>query len=74
MTGVSCGPDAFDCVAPDGSGFYIVQGVETDDGDAPHCFTYTGICGPGFDANYLAPAGIWSMGPSLDWLASFAAP
>ena len=74
VTGVSCGPGAFDCLAADGSGFYIVQASETDDGEAPHCFTYTGLCGPDFDLNYANPTGPWSLEPSLDWLASFAAP
>ena len=74
VTGVSCGPGAFDCIGPDGSGFYIVQDAETADGSAPHCFTYTGICGPDFDANYAPGTAAWSLGPSLDWLASFATP
>ena len=51
-----------------------MQDAETADGSAPHCFTYTGICGPDFDANYAPGTAAWSLGPSLDWLASFATP
>ena len=72
ITGQSCGATAFDCIASDGSGYYIVQASEIDNGSAPHCFTYRrGACGLGFDPNYESNTSVWSLDPSLDWLAGF---
>ncbi|MHC5084636.1 MAG: carbohydrate-binding domain-containing protein [Planctomycetota bacterium] len=71
-TGISCGGGAYDCMQPDGSGWYMVQTFETADGDDDHCFYYSGTCGYAFDDNFLNGTDVWSLAPSLDWLASFA--
>ena len=75
-SGVSCGPTAASCVAPDGSGWYLVQSFETAAGKDDHCFHYaSSFCGTvPFDANFLGGSFFWSLGPSLDWLASFTTP
>lgn len=75
-SGVSCGPTAASCTAPDGSGWYLVQSFETAAGKEDHCFHYaSSFCGTvPFDANFLGGSFFWSLGPSLDWLASFTTP
>lgn len=75
-SGVSCGPAAASCTAPDGSGWYLVQSFETAAGKDDHCFHYaSSFCGTvPFDANFLGGSFFWSLGPSLDWLASFTTP
>lgn len=75
-SGVSCGPTAASCTAPDGSGWYLVQAFETAAGKEDHCFHYaSAFCGTvPFDASFLGGNFFWSLGPSLDWLAGFTTP
>lgn len=75
-SGVSCGPTAASCESPNGSGWYLVQSFETASGKDAHCFHYgNSLCGAvPFDANFLGGNFFWSLGPSLDWLASFTTP
>lgn len=69
-TGVSCGDTAMDCYTEDGSGWYMVQSSETALGSDGHGFWLN--FQTGFDFNFVEGTDFWCMGPSLDWLASFA--
>lgn len=74
-TGVSCGPTATNCTFPDGSGWYLVPASETADGREDHCFIYQSGCGGlPMDTEFLGGSHFWSLGPALDWLASFTQP
>jgi poly(3-hydroxybutyrate) depolymerase len=76
MTGQAC--TAFNCLRPDGSGYYAVANSEVADGVADHCFWMkvnkfvpTNSCTwlPTFDPGFLPPsARPWSLTTNLDWL------
>ncbi len=69
--GLSCGVGAFSCFRADGSGWYLVQNTEVQDGTADHCY-HLGNCGTNAgDIGWLPPATApWSMRTNLSWLAS----
>lgn len=75
-SGVSCGPTATSCIAPNGSGWYLVQSFETASGKDTHCFHYGNqLCGGfPFDANFSGGSFFWSLSPALDWLKTFTTP
>jgi hypothetical protein len=69
----------WNCIQPDGSGWYMVQGSELQDGNADHCYFYSNAnstCSsftnidPGWDTG----ASVWEKNPDLDWLVSHATP
>lgn len=80
MTGVTCGA-TYDCLQPDGSGYYVVSNAEVADGTADHCYwmrsnkyfysctLYPTIAGldPGFAPPSTTP---WSLISNLNWLRS----
>lgn len=76
LTGQSC--STFSCLAPDGSGYYVVQNSEVADGVADHCywmrvnmFAPTNSCtwNPTFDPGFVPPSTTpWSLITSLNWL------
>ena len=70
LTGDNCGA-AFNCVQPDGSGYYVVSNAEVSDGDADHCFFEVGGCFAvtTFDPGFAPPATTpWSIITNLNWL------
>src|SRR3954451_13491878 len=77
VTGQSCDTAAFDCLAPDGSGWYVVQNDQVANGLADHCFFMGGSdwtsCTPtpAFDPTWLtSTTEPWALQPALDWLPS----
>ncbi len=79
VTGLTCPAGSTQCWSPDGSGagWYIVQNSQVSDGNADHCYFIDNLVatcnddGP-YDPNWLPPSTYnWSVGPNLDWLASF---
>jgi hypothetical protein len=74
QTGRSCAATAFDCLAADGSGWYVVQNSEVADGLAEHCYfhgPYFCPREPPFDPTWLTSATApWALTPNLDWLES----
>ena len=65
VTGVSCASGTYDCLQPDGSGWYIIANSELVDGKADHCYFYNGAnstCSSwnGFDVK-------WDTGTTLPW-------
>ena len=77
-TGDNCG-SSFNCLQPDGSGYYVVSNNEVADGNADHCYwqsvnTTTDSCtwfisnfDPGFQPPAMTP---WSLISNLNWLKS----
>jgi hypothetical protein len=63
------------CLAADGSGYYVVQDQETADGVADHCYHHAGGCNwyPTFDAHWAPPSERpWALLPGLRWLTRYA--
>jgi dienelactone hydrolase len=78
MTGHGCGT-AWNCLQPDGSGYYVVQNSEVGDGNADHCYwMQVNKVSPGYsctlfpaqlDPGFQPPATTpWSMISNLNWL------
>jgi len=74
VVGVQC-PEATHCEQTDGSGWFIVESKELEDGAADHCYflnkanTYCSTY-DGLDPTWEKGAEPWSLRPNLDWLAS----
>jgi hypothetical protein len=75
MTGKQCATTTFSCIAPNGSGWFVVQDSEVANGKADHCYFmgadgYTSCsASPSFDQTWLtSTTAPWALGPSLDWL------
>ena len=75
-SGMSCGASATSCTDAGGGGWYLVQAFETASGKENHCFHYgNSPCGgTPMDTQFVNGSHYWSLGPSLDWLATFATP
>jgi hypothetical protein len=78
VTGLTCPSGTYECWSPDGSGagWYIVQGWQNVTGVAGHCYFLDGdlsvyVCGGDYDPNWYPATYNWSLGPNLDWLATF---
>lgn len=80
ITGASCGT-TYDCLQPDGSGYYIVSNAEVADHIADHCYWmrshkggYSCTLNPtiaGLDPAFAPPSTTpWSLISNLDWLRS----
>jgi dienelactone hydrolase len=76
LTGQGC--QTFNCLNPDGSGYYVVQNSEVADGVADHCFwmdvnladpANSCTLTPTFDPGFIPPSTTqWSITNSLAWL------
>jgi len=75
LTGVSCGTAAFDCLQSNGSGWYIVQNNQVQDGAADHCYMRaSGDClgnQNNLDAGWANGSDPWELSANLDWLNGF---
>lgn len=77
VTGLSCSSNSQSCFRSNGSGWYVVQDSEVQDGYADHCFMgfggypLTQCQGLFVDQNYLTGTKGWELGPTLDWLQTF---
>lgn len=80
LSGVTC-RSGYDCIQPDGSGYYIVANSEIKDGIADHCYWMKvnkvidglscTIFPKNFDPGFAAPSSTrWSLPTNLDWLRS----
>jgi hypothetical protein len=69
MTGQSC--TTFNCLQPDGSGYYVVSNSETSSGVASHCywFSNSNCYAPTFDPVFVGGTAPWSLSTNLSWLA-----
>ncbi|HEX8114206.1 MAG TPA: hypothetical protein VF516_41035 [Kofleriaceae bacterium] len=78
LTGLSCGSTATNCLQSNGSGWYIVQNAQVQDGSADHCYMRrSGDCGGSqnsLDANWQSGTDVWELGANLDWLKTFTTP
>ena len=84
ISGKSCPSGKLDCLAPNGSGWYLVANTAVQDGKAEHCYIVNSTDGawcPGidathpFDVGWIPPATLpWSLTTNLNWLAGFADP
>jgi hypothetical protein len=80
VSGYTCANGSSQCWSPDGdgAGWYIVQNSQNKNGYAGHCYFLdvagndpNSCVGIG-DPSWLPPADYnWSLGPNLDWLATF---
>jgi hypothetical protein len=71
MTGQGC--TTFSCLAPDGSGYYVVANSDTPSGNASHCYWFlNGGCSisPTLDAAFVNGTADWSLSANLSFLAS----
>jgi hypothetical protein len=75
QTGRSCATTAFHCLAPDGSGWYLVRHGEVADGFADHCYfhgPYLCLRQPPFEPTWsTSTTAPWALTPNLAWLESF---
>jgi len=75
LTGVSCGTAACNCLQANGSGWFLVQNNQVQDGAADHCFMRaTGDCNGSqnsLDAGWAAGGDAWQLNANLDWLSGF---
>lgn len=80
-TGLDCEEGQYDCLQPDGSGWYIVSDAQAHKGiGADHCYMYVeGTCiiaGEKWNPQYLqdinATSCPWCLEPCLDWLSHAA--
>ena len=70
VTGRSCAASVWDCLQPDGSGWYMVKNAEVVDGNADHCFLLDGGCGTSsLDLSFSTGSAAWSLDTGLAWLA-----
>jgi hypothetical protein len=74
QTGRACAVSSFDCLAADGSGWYVVQHFQLADDYSDHYYfhewdpSYT----PPFDPTWIASTdAAWALQPNLDWLKRF---
>jgi hypothetical protein len=71
MTGQSC--TTFNCLRPDGSGYYVVSNSEVSSGMATHCYWYAGnacsTLSPTLDPTFVSGTTPWSLSTNLSWLA-----
>jgi hypothetical protein len=78
LTGFNCGSTATNCLQSNGSGWYIVQNNQVQDGSADHCFMRaSGDCSGSqnsLDSGWQNGTDVWELSASLSWLASFASP
>lgn len=75
VTGFNCGPSAFNCLQDNGSGWYIVQNNQVQDGNAEHCYMRaSGDClgsANTLDAGWQNGGDVWELNANLDWLTTF---
>jgi hypothetical protein len=75
LTGFSCGTSAFSCLPANGSGWYIVQDAQVQDGRADHCYMRaSGGCfgsANNLDTGWGSGGDAWELGANLDWLTGF---
>jgi hypothetical protein len=75
ISGRSCaaGPN---CLAADGSGWYLAQDADVTDGHADHCYMTTNGCAmsPAVDPRWRGGTGPWAVSAALTWLRRFVAP
>ncbi|MEW6733580.1 MAG: hypothetical protein AB1489_19785 [Acidobacteriota bacterium] len=74
LTGFNCGSSALSCLQNNGSGWYIVQDGQTQDGRADHCYMFVGGCTGNLDPNFVNGNAPFCLNPNLDWLKNFARP
>ncbi|MFL5102787.1 MAG: hypothetical protein ACJ8E5_19500 [Xanthobacteraceae bacterium] len=74
VTGLNCGPNAFNCLQGNGSGWYIVQSNQVQDGNADHCYMRAADClgsADALDAGWQNGGDVWELNANLDWLTTF---
>ena len=77
ITGLNCAVTAESCLRPNGSGWYMVQDTDVQDGKADHCYfrvgtTATACSERPFDIGWIPLANNeWSLSTNLDWLTQF---
>ena len=77
LTGFTCASGATTCLQSNGSGWVIVQGNQTADGTADHCYMRAsgGCTGrqTSLDQGWANGAAPWELDANLDWLKGFTA-
>ncbi len=75
ITMSDCSAGVTDCLAGDGSGWYLVDDLETTDGNADRCFFNDSDgsmpCTSPIDPMWASTSGRWGLDASVQWLASF---
>jgi len=82
VTGMDCPDGSTSCFRSNGSGWYVVQNIQVEDGFAEHCYMYIrhGLQDSCPETEYSLDAGwengtdAWQLNANLDWLAGFAQP
>jgi hypothetical protein len=78
VTGRTCAATAWDCLQPDGSGWYMVKDTEVVDGAADHCFMLGSGCVTSaissLDMTFSTGSAAWSLDTGLAWLAGRVGP
>jgi hypothetical protein len=74
QTGRACAVSRFVCLAPGGSGWYVVQHYQLADGYSDHYYFHEWRPSyvPPFDPTWIAATdAVWALQPNLDWLKRF---
>jgi hypothetical protein len=75
LTGLTCSSTTFNCLRSDGSGWYLVQNSQVQDGSADHChMRASGDCSgsqDSLDAGWANGSDPWELAANLDWLNGF---
>ena len=75
ITRSDCAAGITDCLAGDGSGWYLAPDAEVGDGTADRCFftRSDGVmpCASPLDPAWVSTSARWGLAASVEWLASF---
>ncbi len=70
VTGFVCGASDFSCLQPNGSGWYVVQNSQDQDGSADHCYMRTGggCAMDVLDSGWENGTDPWELKANVDWV------
>jgi len=74
VTGLDCPNGTTACFRPNGSGWYVIQNNEVEDGYADHCYMRVGGCLTSedvLDTGWASGSAAWELNANLDWLTGF---
>jgi dienelactone hydrolase len=74
VTGLKCGPTAYNCQGANNSGWIMVQQIQMEIGLADHCYMRIGGCGSSAESlhpGWQSGSSDWQLESNLRWLTQF---